>query len=195
MRRSANRSALAESITTPISFRDSLLHYSNLGLARATPDVLLDGEKKFRGFNGDASSEYRTLVPNQQYADIEGWINAQGTQQWPVLRTQIETTLKLARLIQAHGAIPIMVQMPQTGNWVAAVSLARGFSELCTNAGPAFFNFESPSAYPVLWDAKNHQDDDHLNAKGAVIFSSLLAHHLSEAIVTGELQWPLCNID
>ena len=45
-----------------------------------------------------------------------------------------------------------------------------------------FLDFSDPAKYPGLFAAENRRDSGHLNAKGSVLYSRLVAQHLAAAL-------------
>jgi len=169
----------------------TLRHYFDVGLAWAQPES--PGSRfsdTSRGFPDLDQYGYRLLTPDDQY---RGQIQALSARPRAELISdgQLSVVLSFAAFIEAHGGVPVMIVTPTPSD------LARGFvakfKERCAGKGPAFFDFNSPTDYPVLWDPQNRQDHDHLNVAGAAIFSRMIAERLAAAIKDNSVSLPLCG--
>jgi hypothetical protein len=59
--------------------------------------------------------------------------------------------------------------------------------------GPPFLDFSDPREYPELFEVGNRHDGSHLNVRGAVVWSRLLADRFAELIKRGVVQAPDAN--
>jgi len=169
----------------------TLRHYFSVGLAWAVPE---NSGSRFsgtsRGFPDLDPYGYRVLTPDDQY---RGQIQALSAPPRANLISngQLAVVLSFAALIEAHGGVPIMIGTP-TSSDLASGFFAK-FTERCAGKGPTYFDLNSPTEYPALWDPRNRQDHDHLNAAGAAIFTRMLAERLAAAIKDGSISLPLCG--
>lgn len=95
---------------------------------------------------------------------------------------QVRLILSLASYIRAQGAVPVIVTMPQYANFFLTHDLVAKITQVCGDRDPPVLDFTSPTKYPALWDQRNRMDDDHLNIRGAGIFSRLLAQELARTL-------------
>jgi hypothetical protein len=96
-------------------------------------------------------------------------------------------------VIQQHGAQAIVVRPPTLWQWPYASSFVRKYKQECPD-GPPLLDFGDPAAYPELYEAQNHFDGAHLNTRGAVLWSRILADQVGELIRSGRLNGPsLCE--
>jgi hypothetical protein len=171
----------------------TLRHYSNLGLAWAPEDSSPEGRRLSRGFPAQEDVEYRVLVPDDQYRAQLQAIAIAPPRLDLISDDQIDLVLSFVAYIKAHGAVPVMIKAPQISHWDYAAAFADKFARRCVGKGPLYLNFTSPRQYPELWDPQNRQDEDHLNAGGAAIFSRLIAERLAAAIKDNSISLPLCH--
>jgi hypothetical protein len=86
----------------------------------------------------------------------------------PVFR---DALADLIAAVRAAGAEPIFVIAP-------TINPAENFTGVPGNASVWAFN--NPAEYPALFDPDSHYDDWHLNEKGAIAFTGLLAQRFIE---------------
>lgn len=169
-------------------------HYFSIGLAWAQPEP---PSNRFsvgsRGFPDRNSNEYRELKPDESYQKTVHWIATSPPQAELISDGQLDLVLSFAAYIKAHGAIPVMIRTPQTAVWNFAAGFAAKFTQRCAGKGPLYLDFTSPNEHPELWNPQNRQDDDHLNAAGAAIFTRLIADGVAAAIRDNSVDAPLCD--
>lgn len=126
--------------------------------------------------------ENGSLKPDDAYAVRLRDIEAYKPQLDHINDTQVRLILSLARYIRAHGAVPVIVTTPQYGNFDMIHDLLTRIAQVCGESDPPVLDFTSPTKYPVLWEPRNRMDDDHLNIRGAGIYSQLLAQELARTL-------------
>ena len=84
--------------------------------------------------------------------------------------------------IEATGAEPIFILAP--------VLHSRGEARKAHRRGilPALLAFDDPSLYPQLYEVGNRFDMTHLNRRGALIYSELLAQRFVEHLRRSEVR-------
>ena len=98
-----------------------------------------------------------------------------------VTDAQVRLVLSLANYIRAQGAVPVIVTTPQYNPFLMKDVVAK-IAKVCGDRDPLVLDFTSPTKYPALWDPRNRMDDDHLNIRGAGIYSRLLAEELARTL-------------
>ncbi|MFZ2005605.1 MAG: hypothetical protein WAV02_11000 [Stellaceae bacterium] len=126
--------------------------------------------------------ENGSLKADDAYAERLRDIEAYKPQPEHTTDAQARLVLSLARYIQAHGAVPVIVTTPQYINFWLTHDLAAKIAQLCGERDPPVLDFTSPTQYAALWDPQNRMDDDHLNIRGAGIYSQLLAQELARTL-------------
>jgi hypothetical protein len=171
----------------------TLRHYFSIGLAWADPDAPDAGfSKTSRGFHDLNPGQYRQLTPPENYRAYLKLLATMPPRLDLFSDRQFDLLLSVAADIKAHGAVPIMIGMPQ-GDTTGTAALIAKLSQRCLGKSPLYFDFTSPAQYPALWDPENRQDLDHLNTSGAEIFSRLIADRLVMAIKDESISRPLCG--
>ena len=126
--------------------------------------------------------ENGSLKDDEAYAEGVRNIETFKPQPEDITDAQVRLVLSLARHIRAHGAIPVIVTTPQYVNFWLTHDLVAKITKVCGDRDPLVLDFTSPTRYPALWDQRNRMDDDHLNIRGAGVYSQLLAHELARAL-------------
>jgi hypothetical protein len=191
-------------------------HYTNIGLVR----LLLTTERnkyyfeynfweefqrqaQLRGHSPSDRSNYSSgeieayQIGLRQYADErERLLTGE-----PAARSQLNEYLPddlfafFMRAVDIARSITpnvIAVEPPTTGFVQSEIAfVARLRSSIVR--GPPFLDFSDSREYPELFEAGNRHDGVHLNAKGAVVWSRLLADRLAELIKRGVVQAPDAN--
>lgn len=168
--------------------------YFGIGLAWVQPEISAGRfSKSSRGFPDIDVDESATSEP---HALARAMHVIETTPPNPALisDSQVALALSFAGFIRAHGAVPILVTMPATSNWDFGIAFGAKFARQCGKTGPLLMGFTSPEEYPELWDSQNRQNMDHLNRRGAEIFSRLLAQQLAEAIKDDSISRPPCQV-
>ena len=75
---------------------------------------------------------------------------------------------EIAEEVQRTGAEPIFILAPTTGTGENRFRLPDGIT---------VFDFNDPAQYPILFDADLRYDEWHLNEKGAIAYTHLIAQH------------------
>jgi hypothetical protein len=195
---------LSTSQYTENIFEAALLHYSNLGLANFLIDAdrhnvydkLYDGDDKLRGFqpydtsladefvhNAGARARYQDALSSMN-PSIDNSLENQNL----VSNYQVHLVSEIASLVRRHHANLIFLRLPQVAYWNLSESFIIRLRGSC-NAIPAFLDFGYPAENPILFDAANRFDEDHLNRRGATIFSKLLADRI--ALILADAETPI----
>lgn len=125
--------------------------------------------------------ENGSLKPETDYADHLRAIDAYKPEPANITMDEVRLALSLARFIRGQGAVPIIVATPQYNPFVTKDFLAK-LAQVCGDRGPAVLDFTSPAKYSTLFDPENRMDTDHLNIRGAGIYSQLLAQELARTL-------------
>jgi lysophospholipase L1-like esterase len=91
--------------------------------------------------------------------------------------------------IERQGAKAIIVRPPSPWHWPYAHAFIRKYERECPQ-GPPLLDFGDPVKYPALYEGANRYDASHLNARGATVWSRLLADQIGELIQSGRLERP-----
>lgn len=126
--------------------------------------------------------ENGSMVADAAYAERERNIETFKPQPEVITDAQAHLVLSLARYIRAHGAVPVIVTTPQYANFFLTQDLVAKITKVCRDRDPPVLDFTSPTKYPELWDLRNRMNDDHLNIRGAGIYSRLLAQELARRL-------------
>ena len=179
----------------------ALLHYSNLGLANFLIDAdrytmyddLYDADNRLRGFRTydtsltdefahDAGARARYL---EALSYMDPKIDDSLVNQDLVSDYQIHLVSEMASLVRSHHANLILLRLPQVAYWNLSEAFINKLRSSC-NALPPILDFGYPPENPILFDAANRFDEDHLNQRGATIFSKLLADRVAAVVAGGE---------
>lgn len=171
----------------------TLRHYFSIGLAWADPEAPDAGfSKTSRGFHDLNPGQHRQLTPPENYRAYLKLLATTPPRLDLFSDRQFDLLLSVAADIKTHGAVPIMIGMPQGDTTFTAALIAK-HAQRCPGKSPLYFDFTSPAQYPALWDPQNRQDLDHLNTSGAEIFSRLIADRLVMAIKDESISRPPCG--
>jgi hypothetical protein len=191
-------------------------HYTNIGLARLL--LTTERHKYYYEYNFweefQRRAQLRGQSPSDRFNYSSGEIEAYqlGLRQYagererllagePAARSQLNEHLPddlfafFMRAVDIARAITpnvIAVEPPTTGY----IQFDLAFVERLRSPivrGPPLLDFSDPREYPELFELGNRYDGVHLNAKGAVAWSRLLADRLAELIKRGVVQAPDAN--
>lgn len=100
-------------------------------------------------------------------------------------RESIAALENIAKKCREENIRLIIIQMPEhevaLGYSKKYADFEKWITQFASNNNAAYFNFDTKSAFPVDIDSLFF-DSDHLNMKGAELFSELLAERISETI-------------
>lgn len=170
-----------------------LRHYFDIGLAWAKAESSPDFSPTARGFPDRDNHEYEIFTADEAYYSGLKQITLQQPQPDRISDTKLDFVLSLAAFVRQHGAVPILIRAPLMVHWDLAADFVAKFAQRCTGKGPLLFDFGLPNENPALWDPQNRQNEDHLNAAGAAIFTRLIAARLAAAIKDNSISRPLCQ--
>ncbi|MBV9220539.1 MAG: hypothetical protein JOY94_14075 [Methylobacteriaceae bacterium] len=187
-----------------------LRHYSNLGLAH----LLLDPSQlnyrlwpSTRGYSGydrsfadrlasDEKAERaydHTLARLSRLSDVrEGGFSAADRSD-PVTAAALRglvgaNHLKLLAsfmdFIRSRGASVIILRMPMTAHWNFETSFVARYRSGCAD-GPPLLDFGDPKEAATFFAPENRTDADHLNIRGATLFSRILAERIDDLLNSG----------
>lgn len=123
-----------------------------------------------------------SMVADDAYAKGLQGIESYKPRPEDITDAQLRLVLSLASYIRAHGAIPVIVTTPQYVNFYLTQDLLAKIAKVCGDRDPPVIDFTSPTKYPELWDPRNRMNDDHLNIRGAGIYTRLLAGELARTL-------------
>lgn len=199
-------------ILTPSEYRRNILtalaiHYTNAGLASVWlgSDAAIGREHRY-----DAEAFRRGVVfydntlkfsdetaRNNYIRDIDGLANANSEVGLNVVTDyQVHLVLAVAALVRSRGAEPVLIRMPYVGYAALGIGLLNKLHAWCRDAAPLLMDFGNPNSYEWLYDAEYRFDTNHLNTKGAIRFTNLLANQMVAAMEEGSLPMtsrPICT--
>lgn len=186
------------------------LHYSHAGMVRS----LFDGnqvnyrvhpnERGFEPASGSLSTMLSTNLEKKEEYDLfvsylinffdvgQGFMpkdKREAAEADYILRLvskyQFDVFLSLIVRMRERGVATAVLRTPQVVHQKYALSFAAQYRRHCAS-GPPLMDFGNPRIYPELFAPANRIDIDHLNQKGAAIFSAMVANKLADLMDRGK---------